>query len=100
MNTYSTSTGERVRQSVIDDRIRKAKISVLHEQIMDVGHNYCENCHSNGSGSRLDCSHNVSIKKAKESGRTELCWDENNIEILCRTCHQKKDKLNLKFNLK
>lgn len=98
MNTYPTSDGKRYTQSQIDRRITNAKRAILERQIMEEGHNYCENCHSNGRGTRLDCSHNVSVKKAKESGRTELCWDVNNIEILCRDCHQEKDGLNLKFN--
>lgn len=99
MNTYQTSTGERVSQSQIDNRVRKAKATALEIQFEEHGWNFCEECGSNGSGTRLDCSHDISVKKAKENGMTEQCWNPGNITILCRSCHQKKDKLNLKFTL-
>lgn len=97
MNTYQTSQGERVTQSQIDSRIRKAKAQALENQFEEHGWNFCEECGHNGSGTRLDCSHDISVKKAKENGMTEQCWNVGNITILCRSCHQKKDKLNLQF---
>ena len=92
MNTYKTSNGERIRQSVIDRLIRKAKEQKLRQQFDEHGYNFCENCLIS-SGTYLDCSHRVSVKKAKENGMTELCWDVNNIDVLCRKCHQVRDKL-------
>lgn len=97
MNTYKTSQGERVTQSQVDSRIRKAKAKALQNQFEEHGWNFCEECGHNGSGTRLDCSHDISVKKAKDTGQTEQCWNVGNITILCRSCHQKKDKLNLQF---
>ena len=92
MNTYQTSNGERIKQSVIDRLIRKAKAEKLRQQFDEHGYNFCEEC-GISSGVYLDCSHDISVKEAKESSRTELCWDVENITILCRKHHQIKDKL-------
>ena len=97
MNTYRTSSGERFTQSQIERKITKAKAKALEKQIDDFGYNFCEQCGKNASGTRLDCSHEISVKRAKEEGRTEQCWNVQNIVIRCRSCHQKHDKLNLQF---
>jgi 5-methylcytosine-specific restriction endonuclease McrA len=97
MNTYSTSDGKRFTQSQIDRKIHQAKAEALRLQYEDHGYNFCEECGNNGTGTRLDCSHDISVKKAKENGQSEHAWNPVNITILCRTCHQEKDKLNLKF---
>lgn len=98
MNHYFTSTGERVSQSTIDYRIRKAKEEALRNQFEEFGYNFCEECGKNANAAgKLDCSHDISVKRAKESGRTEMCWDTKIIVIRCRRCHQKKDGLNLQF---
>src|SRR5690606_25994199 len=94
MNSYKTSNGERIKQSVIESLIRKAKAEKVKQQFEEHGYNFCENCKIS-SGTYLDCSHQISVKEAKESGRTELCFDVENIKILCRLCHQKLDKLNI-----
>ena len=98
MNSYQCSDGSRVNQNTIDSKTKKAKIKVIQKQLDEKGYNYCEavNC-GKSSGVILDCAHVVSVKKAKEMGKTELCYDPNNIVILCRECHQKYDKLDLKF---
>ena len=96
--TYSTSTGERVTQGQIESRMRTAKENVLKAQFDEYNYNFCVECGKNSNGTRLDMSHDISIKSAKEQGKTELCWDENNIKVRCRECHQKLDKLILKFN--
>lgn len=97
MNTYSTSTGERFTQSQIDRKITEAKAKVLEKQFDEHGYNFCEDCGHNGSGTRLDCSHDISVKRCKEEGRTEQAWNTGNIVIRCRTCHQKLDGLDLRF---
>ena len=94
MNSYSTSNGERIRQSVIDRLIRKAKEQKLKQQFEEHGYNFCEECNVS-SGTYLDCSHRVSVKKAKETGRTELCFDVDNIDIHCRKHHEIRDKLSI-----
>lgn len=97
MNTYQTSSGERFSQSQIERKITEAKAKTLEKQIDDFGYNFCEQCGKNASGTRLDCSHDISVKRAKEEGRTEECWNVKNIIIRCRSCHQKHDKLDLQF---
>ena len=95
--TYKTSTGERVTQSQIESRMRVAKQNVLQSQFDEHNYNFCVECGKNASGTRLDMSHDISIKSAKEQGKTDLCWDEENIKVRCRECHAKLDKLILKF---
>ena len=92
MNTYECSDGSRLKQSVIERLITKAKAQKVRQQFDEHGYNFCEDCKIS-SGTYIDCSHDVSVKKAKETSRTELCFDVNNITMLCRNCHQIKDKL-------
>lgn len=94
MNTYKTSAGERLKQSVIDSLIRKAKAQKVKQQFEEHGYNFCEQC-GISSGVYLDCSHNESVKSCKENGRTEKAFDVDNLTILCRKCHQEKDGLNI-----
>jgi primosomal protein N' len=99
MNSYQMSNGERVLQSTIDTRIKKAKATALKLQFEDHGYNFCEQC-GRSTGMPLDCSHDISVKKAKENGQTEQCWNVGNITILCRKCHEEKDGLNFQFTNK
>lgn len=98
MNHYKTSDGQRVTQPEIERRMREAKRQLLQNQIFDFSYNFCEECGHNGSGTRLDCSHIISILRAKQMNQIELCWDVNNLSVLCRPCHEKRDKLNIQFN--
>ena len=95
MASYECSNGKRLNKSVIDARTRKAKEEKLSQMRDDFGFVFCEDCGNNGSNTYLDCSHNVSVKEAQESGRAELAFDVNNIKIRCRRCHQKRDGLNI-----
>jgi len=97
MNHYYTSKGERVSKSRIDALVRNAKEKALSLQRDEFGYNFCVECKRSG-GVRLDCSHRVSVDMAQKTRRTELAWDVNNIDILCREHHQKRDKLNLWHN--
>ena len=92
MNSYKCSDGTRLKQSVIERLITKAKKTKLENQFDEYGYNFCEECKISSS-TYLDCSHDISVKKAKELGETELCFDVNNITVLCRRCHQIKDNL-------
>lgn len=98
MNTYSTSTGERVSKSTIDSRVRVAKQKLLDEQVLEFGFNFCVEAGCGASsGVRLDCAHDISVKECQESGRVELAWDVNNMKVKCRKHHKKQDGLDLKF---
>lgn len=94
MGTYKTSDGERLDKSVIDRRVREAKKKKLDSQLEEHGYNFCEQC-GVSSGTYLDCSHDISVDKCQKEGKTELAYDVDNITILCRNCHQVKDKLYL-----
>lgn len=93
-NTYATNgEGElRLTRSQIEARIRKAKKKKLYNQELEHGYNFCKLCKANSSV-RLDCSHVVPVKECLETGRAELAYDVKNIDVLCRSCHQKRDKL-------
>jgi Fe2+ or Zn2+ uptake regulation protein len=92
MGNYITSNGIRVSQGVIDNRIRLAKERKLEQFRREHGFIFCEDC-GISSGTYFDCSHDISVKKCKEQGRTELAWDVDNITIRCRECHRKHDKI-------
>jgi hypothetical protein len=96
-NFYKTSTGEKFTTAQIETKMRVAKAAALEKQFDAHDYNFCEQCGRNSSNTRLDCSHDISVKKAKENGQTEQCWNVGNITILCRDCHQIKDKLNTQF---
>ena len=93
MNSYECSDGTRLKQSVIERLITKAKAQKVRRFLDDNGYVFCENCKVSNSF-KFDLSHRVSIKDAKESGRTELCFDVENLDFLCRECHKKRDGLN------
>lgn len=92
MNTYKTSTCERLSKSVIDARVRKAKKEKIQLMICSYGYVFCEECGRSG-GMPLDCSHDVSVDQCQKQGKSELAYDVNNITIRCRKCHEKHDKL-------
>lgn len=92
--SYSKSDGLRVTTSVIDRRVTKAK----KELTLD-----CDNCcerKKDCDGPRLTWSHIVSIKYAKENGMAELCWDKNNMELLCEKHHNEVESLTAEERLK
>jgi 5-methylcytosine-specific restriction endonuclease McrA len=92
MNTYKTSSGERIKKSVIDRLVRSAKSQVLVNQINEHDYNFCEEC-KQSSGTYLDCSHTISVDQCQKQGKSELAWDISNLRVLCRNCHKKHDKL-------
>lgn len=95
-NTYKTSDGQRFTNSQIDIKIRQAKAKKIQNMLNEHSYIFCEQC-GVSSGTHLDCSHDISVKRAKEEGKTEQCWNVKNITILCRKHHQEKDKLNTQF---
>ena len=94
MNTYRCSDGTRLSQSQIETRIRVAKSNLIKNQLEQYGYNFCEDCKQNDC-KPIDCSHNISVKEAKETGRTELCFSLSNLKLRGRKCHQIKDGLNI-----
>ena len=96
MSSYTMSNGEYVSQSVLEGRVTRAKAELVRNQFEEHGYNFCEQC-GRSSGVRLDCSHDISVKKAKDNGMAEQCWNVGNMTILCRKCHEEKDGLNFQF---
>jgi 5-methylcytosine-specific restriction endonuclease McrA len=92
MNTYSDSNGKRYTTPQIERKIKKAALELLEMQFIHNGHNFCQCCLRNDD-KPIDVSHTISRKKAKEDGNVECLWDYDNLEILGRLCHKKKDKL-------
>ncbi|MBS9774733.1 MAG: hypothetical protein KGV59_06215 [Tenacibaculum sp.] len=92
MASYRCSDGSRLEQKQIDKLIRKAKKIKVQNQFDEFGYNFCEEC-GISNGTFLDCSHDISVKKCKENGKTEQAFNVGNITIRCRECHQKHDKL-------
>lgn len=97
MNTYKCSDGTRVTQDQINRYMRKAKKEMIEAQKLIFGYNFCETCERNDC-KPLDCSHTISVDKAKKMGRTELCWGAFSMILEGRCCHKKRDGLNLQFN--
>lgn len=90
--TYKDSEGNRYTTEQINRRSDQASKTKLMLQFNEYRYNFCEGCERNDCRP-IDVSHTVSRKEAKENGNVEILWDLNNLEILGRRCHQKKDKL-------
>ena len=97
MGIYKCSNGERVTQTQIDARIRKAKAKVLQECLDKYGYIFCQDCKRNDC-KPVDCSHDVSVQDCKNAGKTELAWDVKNITLRGRVCHARLDKNDLQWN--
>lgn len=97
MNSYKTSDGNRVNQSEIDRKTTAAKKELIENQLIDEGYIYCKTCGRNDCVP-VDCAHKISVGEAKKTGRAELCWSLENMELTGRFCHKKQDGLDLQFN--
>lgn len=86
MNFYKKSNGDRVSKAKIDRYVREAKAEKLALQMNEYGYNFCQSC-GQSTGTRLDCSHNLSVNDCQRNGKAELSWDIENITIRCRRCH-------------
>ena len=85
-NTSELSDGSRVTSAQLIRKTNKAKFEIKEER-----EPYCERCGRNGL--RLDMSHLISVKEAKESKRSELAWDKKNIELHCPPCHREVEDM-------
>lgn len=95
-NTYKLSDGTRMLKSLIDKKVSEAKAQKIANMIEEYGYVFCEECKKNDCVP-IDCSHNISVKECQESGKSELAWDLENITMLGRIHHAKKDGLDLRF---
>lgn len=90
-NKYKMSNGESIEKTKIDQNIKEAKDKYVEKFIDTYEFLFCER--SIRSDLPLDRSHVISVKYAQETGRSELAWDLNNIELLCRAEHLKFEQL-------
>jgi hypothetical protein len=92
-NTYQDSDGNRWTSKQIEDKVNKAKEEKIKAFLEEHGYIFCEDCNVSNAF-KFDCSHEISVKEAKEIGQVELCWDVCNIKLRCRDCHSVHDGLN------
>jgi len=94
--TYSDTEGNRYTTTQIEWRIKRAALLILDLQFIEFGYNFCQECKENND-KPIDVSHTISRKKAKEDGCVEILWDIDNLEILGRQCHKRKDRLTIGY---
>lgn len=94
MSHYRCSDGSKVSKAAIDANVRKAKALKIQQHLDEHGYLFCTECFRNDC-KPIDCSHVISVDECQKTGQSELAWDLNNITILGRKCHQKRDKLYL-----
>jgi len=87
MNTYKTSTGERVSQATINKNIRLAKMKFYNTLRQEGKSAHCNALGENVYGEPVDCSHIISVADCKNYGMVELAWDINNFQPESRTQH-------------
>lgn len=102
-NTYiDIYSGESYTSRDIDRETKKAKGVLVNVQLLEFGYNFCEdeNHAENIKGKEdwieakwIDCSHEISVKKCKETGEIEAIFDINNMKLRCRICHKIHDKI-------
>ncbi|NQU54090.1 MAG: hypothetical protein HQ522_16295 [Bacteroidetes bacterium] len=97
MGTFKTTTGEKITKAAIDRKVRAAKQEKINQMIETYGYVFCEDCNRNDC-TPVDCSHDKSVDWCQKNGCVELAWDVDNITMLGRKHHQKKDGLDLRFD--
>lgn len=102
-NKYTLSDGTKINSKTLELKITLAKAAKIAEMMDNYGYIFCEDCNEFGHPPGplnemelkiIDCSHQISVKEAKESGRAELCCDVDNIRMRCRMHHRIHDKTN------
>lgn len=100
-NKFNQSDGTKISAKTLESYITLAKEAKIAEMMDNYGYIFCEDCNEFGLPPEpinemelkiIDCSHNISVKEAKESGRAELCSDVDNIRMRCRIHHKIHDK--------
>lgn len=100
-NKYTLSDGTKISSKTLESYITLAKEAKIAEMMDNYGYIFCEDCNEFGLPPEpinemelkiIDCSHEISVKEAKESGRSELCCDVDNIRMRCRIHHRIHDK--------
>lgn len=85
------STGESIDKKKIDRKVGKVKEEYLQSFFDAHSYYFCER--TNRSDLPLDCSHIISVRMCQASGRSELAWCQNNIELLNRDAHNHIERM-------
>lgn len=85
-NTWGCSNGDRLKSSQIATRVtaaKKLKMTISTDFRSELS----------GHEGPCDCSHIISVKYCKETGRSELAWSQGNLRYLTRPEHERHDAL-------
>ena len=74
-------------RSAIDASFEARVQSFMKWARKNIRKDYCETCDHDGFVSRLEVSHIVA-----HDGNPALCFDENNLQTLCCSCHRRYDR--------
>lgn len=100
-NKYNQSDGTKISSKTLESYITLAKEAKIAEVMDNYGYIFCEDCNAFGLPPGqinemelkiIDCSHEISVKEAKESSRAELCYAVDNLRMRCRIHHRIHDK--------
>ena len=85
------SNGQSISKEKIDRNVSKAKKNYIENFRDQHSYLFCER--TKRSDLPLERSHIISVKECQESGRSELAWCQNNLELLTRAEHLKVEAL-------
>ncbi len=95
MPKYPMSDGEMIDKKIIDRKVKGAKEDFLKAFLAEHDYYFCQRTGRVDLG--LDCSHIISVRMCQASGRSELAWDLDNLELLNRDAHLDLEKKANKF---
>lgn len=85
MPKYPMSDGQMIDKKQIDRKVAKAKEEYVQNFHDEHGYLFCER--TERSDLPLERSHIMSVRMCQATGRSELAWCQNNIELLNRHAH-------------
>lgn len=85
-NIVTFPNGEKIGRGEFDRRIVKAKERKTDQFVAIHGYPFCERCTRNDC-IRIARSHIVSVSECLRSGNPALAYDEENLELLGKRCH-------------
>lgn len=103
MSNYYLSNGEKMSKTAIDKKIAVSKREKWEQQLDWFGYNFCEHCakfEHYPNQTQFDTSHIISTKECQEMRKTEIAYDINNLEVVCRQHHIEHENKSLKERIK
>lgn len=86
MGTFRMSNGDKIKKELLNTRISKAKEIYSDSFLSEKGYHYCERCERNDCNG-VSRSHIISVDECQKSGRAELAYCQQNLELLGQKCH-------------